>query len=187
MNETIKSILGRKSVRCYKKTSVEKEKIELILKCGQYAPSGMNCQPWYFTVITNRKILDKISAENKRILFKSENKKDIEIAKEKDFDNFRGAPMAIIVSGENSAKYALADCANAVENMAIAAYSLGLGSCYLASFKVFLDDPSGHYLLDELKIPKNYTPFYALAIGYEDKKDSRERKPRRKNTITYIK
>ncbi len=187
MNETIKSILKRRSVRCYKKTPIERKKIDLILKCGQYAPSGMNCQPWHFTVVTNRKVLDKISAENKRILLKSESEKEKKIASEKDFDNFRGAPMAIIVSGENNAKYALADCANAVENMAIAAYSLGLGSCYLASFKVFLDDPSGHYLLDELKIPKNYTPLYALAIGYEDKTGLRERKSRRENTITFIK
>jgi nitroreductase len=185
MNETIQSILGRRSIRSYESTPVEKEKISIILQCAQYAPSGMNRQPWHFTVITDRRLLDKITAENKKILLESPDEFWRLRAQDPKFDSFRGAPVAIIVSGENGGRYAVADCANAVENMAIAAYSLGLGSCYIASFKHALEHPDGAYLLDELRIPEGYLPLYALALGYGNEVLG-ERAPRRENTITFI-
>ena len=185
MNETIASILGRRSIRSYKSTPVEKEKIEIILKCCQHAPSGMDRQPWHFTVVTNRALLDKISAENKKIQLKADDEELRRRAEAPDFDNFWGAPMAIIVSGDTNVSSAPADCANAVENMAIAAHSLGLGSCYIASFKAALERPEGEYLLRELRIPKGYAPFYALALGYSSESLG-ERSPRKKGTITFI-
>ncbi|MBN2147377.1 MAG: nitroreductase family protein [Anaerolineales bacterium] len=185
MNETIKNILARRSVRSYESTPVEKEKISILLECGRYAPSGMNCQPWHFTVVTNRGILDRISGENKKVMLLSPDEERRLRAQDPKYDSFRGAPMAIIVSGDNAAVYAAADCANAVENMAIAAQSLGISSCYLGSFKVAMLTPEGAFLLDELKIPKGYTPFYALALGYGNEVLG-ERQPRRENTVTFI-
>ncbi|MDD3654955.1 MAG: nitroreductase family protein [Desulfotomaculaceae bacterium] len=185
MNETIRSILGRRCIRSYEQTAVEKDKVDAILECGQYAPSALNTQPWHFTVVTNRGVLDKISAENKKVLLESTIERKRLKAADPNYDNFRNAPMAIIVSGAKDAPFAAADCANAVENMAIAAYSLGLGSCYIASFKIAMTKPEGAYLLDELGIPAGYAPLYALALGYGDEVLG-ERAPRRKNTITYI-
>jgi len=185
MNETIRSILGRRSIRSYKPTPVEEEKMRIILECGQYAPSAMNRQPWHFTVITDRKVLDKISAENQRVMLKSEAEGPQRAAKDPDFDSFRGAPVAIIVSGDQDAGFAAADCANAVQSMAIAAYSLGLGSCYLASFKIAMEKPEGAYLLDELGIPQGYKPLYALSLGYSNESLG-ERAPRQENTVTFI-
>ena len=185
MNETIKNILSRRSIRSYETTPVEKEKISIILQCGQYAPSGMNRQPWHFTVVTDRSLLDKISEENKKVLLQSPKEELRQRALDPKFDSFRGAPMAIIVSGDNQAGYSVADCANAVENMAIAAQSLGLGSCYLASFKIAMEKPAGAFLLDELRIPKGYVPMYALSLGYGNEVLG-ERQPRKENAITYI-
>lgn len=185
MNETIKSILERRSIRSYDLRPVEKEKIETILKCGQFAPSAMNRQPWHFTVITDRKVLDRISEANRQVFLQSDDEQVRERAKDPGFDNFRGAPMAIFVSGDREAKYAPADCANAVENMALAAYSLGLGSCYIASFRHALERPEGAHLLKELKIPEGYQPLYALSLGYGNETLG-ERAPRRENTVTYI-
>jgi len=163
---------------------VEKEKIAAILECGLYAPSAMNRQPWHFTVVTDRKLLDKISQENRKIMLQSDNEEIRLRAQDPGFDNFRGAPMAIIVSGDRKAVYAPADCANAIENMAVAAYSLGLGSCYLASFKPALEKPEGD-LMKVLKIPQGYAPLYALALGYSSEVLG-ERAPRREGAVTYI-
>jgi nitroreductase len=185
MNETIHSLLGRRSIRSYEAGPVEKEKIAAILKCGQYAPSAMNRQPWHFTVITDRKVLDKISAANQQVLLQSRDEQVRLRAQEPGFDSFRGAPAAIIVSGDKEAKFAPADCANAVQNMALAAYSLGLGSCYLASFKIALEKPEGAQLLRELRIPDGFEPLYALSLGYGNEILG-ERAPRREDAITYI-
>lgn len=185
MNETIQNILDRRSIRSYLPIPVEKEKIKAVVECGQYAPTAMGRQPWHFTVITNRQVLDKITAENKQIMLHSPNEGTRFRAQDPSYDSFRGAPVAVIISGEKSSNFAAADCANAMENMAIAAQSLGLGSCYLASFKIALEAPEGNYLLKELKIPSDFTPLYALALGYSNEAPP-ERAARKENAVTWI-
>ncbi len=185
MNETIRNILARRSMRSYEARPVEEEKLAAILECAQFAPSATNRQPWHFTVVLSRAMLDKISAENKKVMLASPDEKVRQRAQDPGYDSFRGAPMAIIVSGAKEAAYAACDCANAVENMAIAATSLGLGSCYLGSFKVAMERPEGAHLLAELGIPEGYVPLYALSIGYGNESLG-ERAPRKEGTITFI-
>ena len=185
MNETIQNILKRRSVRSYQPQPVEPEKLQLILECGLYAPSAINKQPWHFTVITDRTVLDKISAENKCIMLASDNPKARERAAQPDFDSFHHAPAAIIVSGEDGNTFAPADCANATENMAIAAQSLGLASCYLAGFRHCFAGSNGSALKAELSIPQGFTPLYALALGYPAG-EIPEPAPRREGTVTWI-
>ena len=57
MNEVIKTILQRRAVRKYEDRPVSREDLELIVKCGQYAATGMGIQPWHFTVVTDRAVL----------------------------------------------------------------------------------------------------------------------------------
>jgi nitroreductase len=185
MNETIRTILSRRSVRSYEPDPVESDKLDLILQCGLFAPSARNRQPWHFTVVRSRALLDQISAANQALLLASTDEAMRQRALEPGFDTFRGSPMAIIVSGDVTAPHALADCANAVENMALAAHSLGLSSCYNASFKLALESPSGEPLLRLLRIPPGYQPLLALSLGYGNEVLG-ERAARRQGTITYI-
>jgi nitroreductase len=185
MNEAIKTILTRRSIRSYEARMVEAEKIDIILECAKFAPSARNLQPWHFTVITNRRMLDCISAENQKIMLGSPLEMVRKMAQDPNFDSFRGAPVAIIVSGRKDADFAPGDCANAVENMALAACSLGLGSCYLASFKHAIEAPDGSALKKELQIPEGYTALYALSIGYGNETLG-ERMPRLDNTVTWL-
>lgn len=184
-NPTIETILSRRSIRKYETRPVEDGKIELILKCGQFAPSRQNGQTWHFTVVTNRDLLNRISAKNKEIFLNSTDEKFRKMAEDPNYDSFRGSPMAIIISGEESEKNAMADCANAVENMTLAAQSLGLGSCYLISFRTALAAADGGHFLKELGIPEGYVPLLGLALGYGCETLG-ERAPRRANTINYV-
>lgn len=185
MNETIESILNRRSIRKYETKPVEQEKIDLIIECARFAPSARNLQPWHFTVITRRDVLDRISEANRQIMLKSPVEMVRGMAEAPDYNSFRGAPLAIIASGRKDADYAPCDCANAVENMALAAYSLGLGSCYLGSFKIAMEAPGGDMIQRELGIPEEYKPLYALSIGYGNEILG-ERQPRAENSVTWI-
>lgn len=185
MNETIQSILNRRSVRSYQEREVEEEKINTILECGKYAPSAMGRQPWHFTVVTDKNMLKKISDGNKALMLKSDDENRRKQAEDPNFDIFRGAPMVILVSGQKDLKHIVADVANAVENMALAAHSLGLSSCYMAGYRAIFEAPEGQELLSELKLPENHFPFYALALGYGNV-DHIEPAPRRENMVTYI-
>ncbi len=186
MNEVIKTILERRAVRKYEDRPVSREDLELIVKCGQYAATGMGVQPWHFTVVTDRKVLDKLSEANKEIMLADPNTPApvLESIRSGQFDTYRGAPCAVLVSGEGTGQNTIADCANAVENMAIAAKALGLDSCYLASFQVCLNAPGGETLKRELGIPEGYVPNFALSIGYGAEKP--EPAPRREGTVNWI-
>ena len=186
MNEVIKTILERRSVRKYEDKPVSREDLELLVKCGQYAATGMGIQPWHFTVVTRREVLSRLSEANAAIMLADPNTPPpvLEMVKSGQFDTYRGAPCAILVSGDKQHSNAVADCANAVENMAIAARSLGLDSCYLASFQVCLNAPTGGPLKEELGIPEGYTPLFALAVGYGAEKP--EAAPRREGTVNWV-
>ena len=185
-NQVIETILTRRAVRKYGKQPVPRALLEQIVECGCYAPTGMGIQPWHFTVVTDRGILDRMSARNAE-LTKNDPHAPAPLkaaAAQEGFDNFWGAPCAILVSGKQGCLFADVDCANAVENMALAAESLGLGSCYLASFKSCLLGEAGEGLLRELGIPEGYTPNFALSIGY--KEEAPVPGPRREGCVNWV-
>lgn len=186
MNQCIEVILKRRSVRKYEDRPVPRELLEQIVECGRYAATGMGLQPWHFTVVTDRKVLSRIAAANVAIMEQDPNlpamvRAQIEAG---TFDSFRGAPCAVLMSGEVGQVYADVDCANAVENMALAAESLGLNSCYLASFKPCLLGEAGAAMREELGIPQGYMPNLALAIGYGA--ESPQPKPRREGCVNWV-
>jgi nitroreductase len=185
VNDTINLLLSRKSVRSYESTPVKRDDLELIVRCGIQAPTGRGLQPWHFTVIENRDVLNEITDMNKYVLSRLPENFMSKCAKDPAYDFFYGAPCAVIVSGANEETITVADCSGAVENMIIAAESLGLSTCYLASFKISLLTNEGKPLLDKLKIPKGYAPLFAISLGYG--KDIPESVGERNaNVVTYI-
>ena len=62
MNETIQTLLKRRSIRAYDATQIPDEDLELILQTGTYAPSGANTQPWHFSVVQNAELLEKLNS-----------------------------------------------------------------------------------------------------------------------------
>lgn len=186
MNIVVETILKRRSVRKYEDRPVPRELLEEIVKCGQYAATAIGMQPWHFTVVTDRKVLDKISAANAVAMKADPNTPPMLLAdiEKGSFDSFRGAPCAVLMAGEDGKPFAEYDCANAVENMALAAESLGLNSCYLASFKICLMGEAGAAMRAELGIPEGYTPNLALAIGYGA--ETPVAKPRREGCVNWV-
>lgn len=185
MNETIQTILSRKSIRAYTDAPVGDEEIATIVSCGLQAPSATNRQPWHVTVVQNRALLDRISAKNQELMAASPDESTRKKAAVKNYDSFRSAPMAIMVSGANRNTNTIADCANVTENMALAAHALGLGGCYVASFALSLNQPDGGALKTELGIPEEYTPLFALCLGHA----AEDPAPRKRNpdVVNYVK
>ena len=180
MNETIRTLLSRRSIRSYTDQIVPRELLDQIVECGKFAATAMGRQPWHFTVVTSRAALDEIVSRNREILLADGREV------EPDFDNFRGAPCAILVSGDESNEmFADIDCANATENMAIAACSLGLGSCYIASFRPAFNQDADRSLHRRFGIPDGYRATLALAVGYADGEPS-PRAERLSGTVNYV-
>ena len=67
-NESIKTLLTRRSVRKYKPEHITEEEMEIILEAGKYAPTGKGTQCTKFVVVRNKAVRDKLSEINAEIL-----------------------------------------------------------------------------------------------------------------------
>lgn len=185
MNEVIKNILNRRSVREYLDEQIKQEDLDLILKAGQYAPSAHRLQPWHFTVVQNKSVMDTLNIDTKKAMAASDADLIKGFLRNPDFNIFYNAPTVIVVSGERSWIEPVIDCAAATENMLLAAESLGIGACWIG-FVIFIFG-MGNFskYLELLEIPEGYQPLYAISLGYK-KHPSPEALPRREGTVNYI-
>ena len=152
-NPVLEAIAERRSIRGYKPEQIAKEQLEIILKAGEQAPSARNLQPWHFTVVQNKDLLKEISdATNKK--------------REASGDIFYGAPTVIFLSCDPGGHpWTRLDCGIAVENMALAAHSIGLGSVIIGICYMAFDSDQGEQFSKRLKFPEKYTFAVSIAIG----------------------
>ena len=179
VNPVLSNMMARRSIRKYQDKSVEHEKLEIIVKCGINAPSGMNRQPWIVRVVEDQKLIADVTE-----VFKQENSE--QVARDKDFKNmFRNAPNLICVCTPANGGGEL-DAGLLGENMMLAAQSMGLGTCCLGGpVRFLLSNEKCKFFLDRLDIPADYKLNYILAIGYPDEQPVA--KPRDASKVKYIK
>ena len=186
MNETLKNIRNRRSTRIFQSEQLKDEQLQAIIDAGIYAPSATNQQPWHFTVIQNKDIIDRLSNAFKEIGRKSDNEYIKKFSENEKFHVFYNSPTVVLVSGDENNKYASVDCAAAVENMVIAAESLEIGSCWVGFIAYLLNSEEGKGFIKELGIPKGFKQIHSVCLGY--KKVILTNAPARKeNTVNYIK
>jgi nitroreductase len=167
MNETITTILRRRSVRSFLSDPVGNTELDQMLEAGRSAPTAMNQQPWHFTAIRNPGLLRKLE-ENCRTAFLESSVEALrEVARQEGFCVFYQAPLMIIISGDPGAIAAQYDCTLAMENMLISATSLGLGSCWTHAIMMFHSTDHGKAIFRELGIvfPEGYQPYAAAVFG----------------------
>ena len=179
VNPVLSSIMARRSFRKYLDKPVEHEKLEVIVKCGINAPSGMNRQPWIVRVVEDQKLIADVNE-----VFKQENPE--QVARDKDFKNmFRNAPNLICVCTPAKGGGEL-DAGLLGENMMLAAQSMGLGTCCLGGpVRFLLSNEKCKFFLERLDIPADYKLNYILAIGYPDEQP--DAKPRDSSKVKFIK
>jgi nitroreductase len=186
MNETMKTILTRRSFRAYKPEQIKDQELQTILEAGKFAPSGMNTQPWHFSVVQNKDVLNKINGIVKEGLLKSGNPQMAGRAKDENFSIFYHAPTLIIVSADPKVPTPQFDSAIALSYMFLAAASLDIGSCWIQAISVALNSESAKPMLKELAIPEGYTIYSAGAFGYPAV-EAPAPAPRKEGTVSFIK
>jgi nitroreductase len=185
MNETLQTIVNRRSIRAYKPEQIKDQELQAILEAGKFAPSGMNTQPWHFSVIQNQVLLTKINGIVKEALLKSGIPQMAERAKAENFNIFYGAPTLIIVSGDPKVATPQFDCALALGNMFLAATSLVIGSCWIHAISNIFKPETNALLLKEIGVPEGYIIYSSGAFGYQA--ESPAPAPRKENTVNIIK
>lgn len=185
MNEVIQNILNRRSIRAYSEEQIKQEELDLIIQAGLYSPSACNGQPWHFTVVKNKDIINTLSVESKKEFVNSENELFRKMATSEQFNLFYHAPCVIVVSGEKCSEFAPVDCAAATENMLLAAESMNIGTCFIGLVAFLFRSKRVDEFAKMLEIPENYEPYHAISLGYKKYPDPKPPK-RRENTVNYI-
>ena len=157
MNQTIKDILERRSIRKFKPDMIPKEIIDQIIEAGLYAANGRGHQASIIVAVTNKELRDKISAVNCKIGGWSH-----------DFDPFYGAPVLLIVLAEKDWPTHIYDGSLVMGNLMLAAHTLGIGSCWIHRAKEEFEMEEYKDLLKSLGIEGEYEGIGHCALGYTD-------------------
>ena len=179
VNPVLSSIMARRSIRKYLDKPVEHEKLEVIVRAGINAPSGVNRQPWIVRVVEDQKLIADVTE-----VYKQENAEQVK--RDKGFKNmFRNAPNIICVCTPANGGGEL-DAGLLGENIMLAAQSMGLGTCCLGGpVRFLLSNEKCKFFLDRLDIPADYKLNYIIAIGYPDEQP--DAKPRDASKVKFIK
>lgn len=146
--DLIQIIKTRRSIRKYVDKPIPEEILQDILDCARLAPSANNKQPWLFVVIKNKDLKKQIA----------------EIT---DYGKFiKDAYCCIAVFCEDT-KYYLEDGCAATENILLAAWCYGIGSCWIAGDKKSYADK----IKEILKVGQRYKLVSLISLGYPEPKE----------------
>lgn len=169
MNKTIENIINRVSCRSYSDKKVPLGKLNQILEAGKYAPSGMNRQSCHILVIRNKRIMEKLRTI---------------ATKEFGRDPFYGANSICIVYGKKDEPLLIQDGSCILENMFIAARSLGIDSCWIHCVKDIV--PSNLTLSKLFGITEDYQVVGSCILGYHTYGTEMATKPRKEDFIKIL-
>jgi nitroreductase len=157
-NEVITTIKQRSSARAYSAEQLTEEELNTILTAGLMAPTGMNRQEIHFTVVKGDcGVLEELDEEKRSLR-----------GQEKQPHNFYyEAPVLIFLSAEDEFKWSSVDSGIAVENMALAAESLGLGSLIIGCVYDAMHGEKQEHFSKKLQFPEGYSFQIALAVGHK--------------------
>ena len=150
--ETLMSIKERRSVRSYRKEQISKEELDAVLEAGTYAASGMGRQPAKMVVIQEPELIAKLSKMNGAVMGA-------------DSDPFYGAPTVVIVFADTNAGTWLQDGSLVMGNLMLAAYAVGLGSCWINRAKEMFESAEGKALMKEWGIADTYAGVAAAPLA----------------------
>jgi nitroreductase len=164
-------IRERQSVRNYADRKVPDDSIRKVIAAGIQAPTALGLQPWQFVVVRDRDLMRKASDYCKPILVEKIEEEprnpgtDIFLAalRDPEYSIFYNAPVLILVLGAREVVSSVIDCALCAENMLLAAWALGLGSCWVGSAALVGQNPD---LLAALKVPDDHQIVAPLIFGY---------------------
>lgn len=147
-------IKTRRSIRKFKNTPIEKEKVDRLIECALRSPSSRNIKPWRFIIIDNVDTIKKLSR-----------------AKPHGAGFLKGAPFCVVVcANTQESDVWVEDASIASVFIHLAAHEMGLGSCWIQIRKREFNasKSADTYVKDLLKIPDTMEVESIIAIGYPD-------------------
>ena len=169
MNDTIRNLKERRSVRAYREEQISEEQLQTILEAGTYAPSGMGKQSAVMVAIQDKETIAKLSKLNAAVMGA-------------EMDPFYCAPTVVAVLADRSSFTWFEDGCLVMGNLMNAAYAVGVDSCWIHRAKEVFASEEGQAMLKAWGIEGDYVGIGNCILGYRSG-DLPEAKPRKKNYI----
>lgn len=171
MENALKNILERRSVRRYKACQITREELDSVISAGVCAPSGKNLQSAIIVALQDKEEIAYLSKLNADVMGTSS-------------DPFYGAPTVLVVLAEADSRFAVQDGSLVMGNLMNGAHAIGLGSCWInRAYEVF-EKEEGKALLKKWGIEGNYIGIGNCILGYPDEEP--EMKPRKEKYVYYV-
>lgn len=174
MNETLKNLKERRSVKKYKDTLIPKNLLNEILEAGTYAANGRGAQAGLIVATQNPNLVKKLERLNAQIMGNPEAKP------------FYNAPTVIAVFADSTLNTYIEDGSLVLGNIMNAAHALGIDSCWIHRARQVFELEEGRSLAREWGVDDNYTGIGFCILGYRDDSFHPVAKPRKEKFITII-
>lgn len=153
MNETLNTMLNRRSCRSYKPEQISETDLEQILLAGTYAATGRGIQPVKIVVVQDPETREQLRRMNAAVMGA-------------DMDPFYGAPTVCVVLADSEVYTWLEDGCLVLGNLMLAAEAVGAASCWIHRAREEFDSPEGKALLKKWGIPETYRGVGHCILGY---------------------
>ena len=173
MNEVMKALIERRSIRKFKPEMPRKEDLEQIIEAGLYAPSARGMQPTIIVAVTDKETRDRLSRTN------------AEIWGREDFDPFYGAPAILIVLAQKDWPNRVYDGSLVMGNMMLAAHALGLGGIWIHRAKQEFEMDEWKEWLKSIGVEGDWEGIGHCAVGYIDG-DMPKAAKRKENRVYWV-
>jgi len=170
-SDTIKTMLARYSCRAYTDKMPSDEALHAIAEAAVAAPSAVNQQNWRVIVLKNKEFIDELEAEGMKVLAAQSDQSAYNRIMSRGGKMLYNAPCMVIVpiNKSFSEKYALIDLGIVVENIALAAASLGINSVICGMISNCFAGSRAEEFKRRLDIPEDYEIGLAVLLGYAEK------------------
>ncbi|NTV11460.1 MAG: nitroreductase family protein [Zoogloea sp.] len=161
------AIYGRCSVRSYLPDPVDRATLDMLMAAAVRAPTAMHVEPWQFVIVQDTALLARLSERAKAAFSVEANRLhpdrgSLDPFSQPDFNVFYDAGTLILICARSATHFEQADCWLAAENLMLAAYAMGLGSCVIGSAVSVFNMPD---VKRELGMPSDSTAVAPIIVG----------------------
>jgi nitroreductase len=163
------AIHGRRSVRAYAPQILDQATIRTLLDAAVQAPTAIHEEPWVFVILQDMNALQRLSDRAKKFFVEEVHRAHLDPGghrldkfEQPDFNIFYNAGTLIVICAKPMSPFVVADCWLAAENLMLAAYAMGLGTCVIGSAVLGLNTPE---IKDELGIPVDVSAIAPIIVG----------------------
>ncbi len=183
-NAILDTIASRRSHRAYANVPVTDAQLQALLTAALQSPSAVNRQPWHFSIVRSQELLDAINTEVAAQMQKKDESARSPRFADPAYNVFYHAPLVIFLSADPSWRYSALDCGIAVQNIALAAESIGLGSVILGMPRAAFEGARREEFSRALHFNEGEEFMIAIAIGTPT--DNKDAHALRGGSISYI-